>query len=66
MKKLYVMRPSGAVFLDREAFEAVEKAGPFPNVPDGLKDRRDGLVKFTFHFIVDVGESPVFRIRRYR
>ncbi|MBW2276558.1 MAG: TonB family protein, partial [Deltaproteobacteria bacterium] len=66
LKKLYVMNPSGAPFLDDEAYEAVSQAAPFPNVPDGLKDTRDGLVKFTFHFIVEVGSSPVFRMRRYR
>jgi TonB family protein len=66
LKKLYVMRPSGAPFLDDEAYEAVSLAAPFPNVPDGLKDTRDGLVKFTFHFIVEVGSDPVFRMRRYR
>lgn len=66
LKKLYVMRPSGAPFLDDEAYEAVSQAAPFPNVPDGLKDTRDGLVKFTFHFIVEVGSDPVFRMRRYR
>lgn len=65
LKKVYVMERSGALFLDDEAKEAVEKAAPFPNVPDGLKDKEDGLVKFTFHFLVEVGEQPVFRIRRY-
>jgi TonB family protein len=65
LKKAYIMEPSGAPFLDVEAREAVEKAEPFPNVPNGLKDKRDGLVKFTFHFVVKVGERPVFRMRRY-
>ncbi len=66
LKKAYVMSPSGASFLDDEAREAMEQAAPFPNVPDGLKDKRDGLVKFTFHFIVEVGEQPILRMRRYR
>jgi TonB family protein len=66
LKKLYVMRPSGAPFLDDEAYQAVSRAEPFPNVPSGLMDKRDGLVKFTFHFIVEVGSAPVFRMRRYR
>jgi protein TonB len=65
LHKAYVMSPSGAPFLDDEAKEAVEMAAPFPHVPEGLKDRRDGLVKFTFHFIVEVGARPVFRMRRY-
>ncbi len=66
LKKVYVMDPSGAVFLDDEAKEAVEKAAPFPNVPPGLIDKKDGLVKFAFHFLVTVGEQPIFRMRRYR
>lgn len=66
LKHLYVMKPSGATFLDDEAYEAIEQAAPFPNVPPGLMDRDDGLVKFTFHFIVEVGSQPVFRMRRYR
>jgi TonB family protein len=66
VKKVYVMEPSGAFFLDDEAKEAVEKAAPFPNVPEGLIDKKDGLVKFTFHFLVTVGEQPIFRMRRYR
>ena len=65
LRKLYVMTSSGAGFLDDEALDAVRFAAPFPNVPDGLKSKRDGLVKFTFHFIVEVGSKPVFRMRRY-
>lgn len=65
LKKAYIMDPSGASFLDDEAKEAVEKAAPFPNVPAGLLDTHDNLVKFTFHFIVQVGGAPVFRMRRY-
>jgi TonB family protein len=66
LKKLYVMQPSGAAFLDDEAYEAVQQAAPFPNVPPPLIDEQDGLVKFTFSFIVEVGSAPVFRMRRYR
>ncbi|HUT79408.1 MAG TPA: TonB C-terminal domain-containing protein [Polyangia bacterium] len=66
LKKLYVMQPSGAPFLDDEAYGAVQQAAPFPNVPPPLVDERDGLVKFTFSFIVEVGSAPVFRMRRYR
>ncbi len=47
-------------------FSSVEKAAPFPNVPPGLIDKKDGLVKFTFHFLVTVGEQPIFRMRRYQ
>jgi TonB family protein len=65
LKKAYVMEPCGASFLDDEAKEAVEKAAPFPNVPAGLMDKNDGLVKFTFYFTVEVGEAPILRMRRY-
>jgi TonB family protein len=65
LKKAYVMDSSGVPFLDDEAREAVEQGAPFPNVPDGLKDKNDGLVKFTFHFLVTIGNQPVFRMRRY-
>jgi protein TonB len=66
LKHVYVMSPSGAKFLDTEASEALSQAAPFPNVPVGLRDKNDGLVKFTFHFLVDVGGQPIFRMRRYR
>ncbi len=66
LKHLYVMDPSGAPFLDDEAYTAVDHAAPFPNVPPGLRDKDDGLVKFTFHFIVEIGSQPIFRVRRYR
>jgi TonB family protein len=65
LRRLYVMDPSGAPFLDDEAYEAVEQAAPFPNVPTGLRSKSDGLVKFTFHFVVEVGEAPIVRMRRY-
>lgn len=65
LKKTYIMEQSGASFLDEEAAEAVAKAAPFPNVPEGLLDKHDNLVKFTFHFMVQVGSTPVFRMRRY-
>ena len=65
LKKTYIMESSGAAFLDEEASSALKSAAPFPNVPAGLLDRNDNLVKFTFHFIVRVGEGPIFRMRRY-
>lgn len=65
LKGVHILDPSGARFLDDEAVEAVQQGAPFPNVPEGLKDKNDGYVKFTFHFIVEVGRSPVFRMRRY-
>ena len=66
LNRLYVERASGADFLDDEAWRAIENAVPFPNVPADLVDSADGLVKFTFVFIVEIGQPPVFRMRRYR
>ncbi len=65
LKKAYIMEPSGAGFLDDVAVSAVTSAAPFSNVPKGLVDPHDSLVKFTFHFIVRVGSEPVFRMRKY-
>ncbi|MDD5307306.1 MAG: cell envelope integrity protein TolA [Deltaproteobacteria bacterium] len=65
VSNLYVMEPSGAPFLDEVAYRAVESAAPFPHVPEGMKDKKTGLVMFTFQFTVEVGGSPVFRVRRY-
>ncbi|MCU0661660.1 MAG: TonB C-terminal domain-containing protein [Myxococcota bacterium] len=65
LKNLYVLSPSGAPFLDDEAHQAVTEAGPFPNVPAGLISKNDGLVKFTFGFIVQIGQEPIIRVRRY-
>jgi TonB family protein len=65
LKHLYVMSPSGAPFLDDAAHKAVTEAAPFPNVPAGLISKSDGLVKFTFGFIVQVGQQPIIRVRRY-
>jgi TonB family protein len=65
LQNAYIMDPCGATFLDDEAKEAVEQAAPFPNVPRGLIDRNDGLVKFRFYFTVEVGEAPILRMRRY-
>jgi TonB family protein len=65
VSNIYVMDPSGAPFLDEVAYRAVEEAAPFPHVPEGLIDKESNLVMFTFQFMVEVGGSPVFRMRRY-
>ena len=64
--QLYVLNPSGASFLDDEAMDAVNKAGPFPNVPEGLINQNDDLVKFLFQFTVEINQRPVMRVRRYQ
>jgi len=61
----YVVRPSGASFLDQEALEAIAKASPFPNPPDALKDSKTGIIAFTFSFMVRIDGPPMFRMRRY-
>lgn len=65
MRSVYVGEPSGAKFYDDEAVRAVRDAAPFPNPPDGMKNR-DGLVDFTFGFMLDVerGGGPAIRLRR--
>jgi TonB family protein len=63
--RAYVIRPSGADFLDDEARNAIRQAAPFPNPPRGLVDESTGRIVFTFGFIVEMGEQPIFRLRRY-
>jgi TonB family protein len=62
----YVLRASGADFLDEEALHAIEQAAPFPNPPRGLVDQQSQHIVFTFGFTVELGEQPIFRVRRYR
>jgi len=66
LERVYVLRGSGADFLDDEARRAIEQAAPFPHPPARLVDERTGRVVFTFGFIVELGERPIFRLRRYR
>lgn len=66
LETLYVLRASGAQFLDDEALQAIEQAAPFPNPPRGLVDERTQQIVFTFGFTVELGERPIFRLRRYR
>lgn len=65
LRSAYVRKPSGASFLDDEAWNAVQQGAPFPNVPLALQGEKDNLIKFSFQFIVEVGRSPVFRMRRF-
>jgi TonB family protein len=66
LERAYVIRASGAPFLDDEAVRALEQASPFPNPPRGLVDSRTDRIVFTFGFTVILGEQPIFRLRRYR
>jgi TonB family protein len=63
---LYTKKASGASFLDQEAIDAIKKAAPFPNVPEGLINETDGLVKFLFQFTVEFNQRPVVRVRKYK
>ena len=63
--RAYVLRPSGADFLDDEARNAIRQAAPFPNPPRALVDEESQRIVFTFGFVVELGERPIFRLRRY-
>jgi protein TonB len=63
--RAYVVEPSGADFLDDEARGAIRQAAPFPNPPQSLVDDNTRLIVFTFGFIIEMGEQPIFRLRRY-
>ncbi len=65
VRHLYVVQESGAGFLDDEAVEAIDRAGPFPNPPRGLVDERDDIIAFNFTFMVHVGEPPIVHVRQY-
>jgi outer membrane biosynthesis protein TonB len=62
LRHIYLERSSDLDFLDREAMLAIQEAGPFNNVPEGLKDD-NGLMSFRFGFYFEVS-STEFRIRR--
>ncbi len=66
LERAYVLRQSGADFLDDVAVRAIEQAAPFPNPPQGLVDESTARIVFTFGFTVELGERPIFRLRRYR
>ena len=59
---LYVIRDSGAAFLDDVAVQAVREAQPFPNPPGALADP-DGMIRVTFSFYLDIdtGGLKLFR-----
>ncbi len=59
----FVITESGLDFLDREALKAFEKAQPFPNPPDGLKDE-NGVVTFQFGFYLEINNKPAIRMFR--
>lgn len=66
LERAYILSASGAQFLDNEAVRAIEQAAPFTNPPQGLIDQETRRIVFTFGFTVELGERPIFRLRRYR
>lgn len=65
LERVYVIRGSGAEFLDNEAVRAIRAAAPFPNPPQGLVDPSTGHIVFNFGFNLTMGERPLFRLRRH-
>ena len=49
LRHAHVQRGSDLSFYDEEALRAIQTAGPYPNVPEGLKDA-SGHATFTFGF----------------
>lgn len=64
LRNLFVEKPSGVPFLDDEAMRAFRAASPFPNPPEGLKDK-NGQIDLRFGFFLDI-QSRGSRIIRFR
>ena len=60
LRDVYVLKNSGASFLDDVAVQAVRQAQPFPNPPGGLADD-DGVIRITYRFTLDI-DSGGFRL----
>ena len=65
LKDIFIIKPSGAPFLDREALHAIKRASPFPNPPKELIDPKEKIIVFNCAFFVEVGSSPILHIKRY-
>jgi TonB family protein len=66
LERAYVVRESGAPYLDDVARRSIEAAAPVPNPPRGLVDEATGTIVFSFGFTVRFNESPILRLRRFR
>jgi TonB family protein len=64
LHQILIEKPSGVPFLDDEAMRAFRAASPFPNPPEGLKDK-NGLISLRFGFFLDIQSSGA-RIIRFR
>ncbi|GAB4300351.1 MAG: hypothetical protein Kow0090_15830 [Myxococcota bacterium] len=62
LKKLSVIKASGAPFLDDEALRAVTAAAPFPNPPSGMIENNE--VTFNFGFVLEISANPKLYIFR--
>jgi TonB family protein len=62
----FLVRESGARFLDEEAVDAIAEAAPFYNPPRELCDARRDLITFTFGFYVETDGGPTLRVRLQR
>ncbi|QDG54502.1 TonB family protein [Persicimonas caeni] len=65
LRKIHVERPSGLDFWDEEAVRAIREAAPFPNPPEGLKDR-DGIIHIRFGFLLDINTGEMRGLRIFR
>jgi len=59
------VKNSGMTPLDKEALRAMNKAGPFPNPPNGLIDDKGTIVfQFGFLFEITTSQFKFFRMKR--
>ncbi len=65
IRTIYVSKPSGLDFYDKEAVRAVREAGPFLNPPEGMKDE-DGLIHISFGFLLDLSTGGLRGLRIFR
>ena len=66
IKKVLIKKPCGLGFLDDEAVRAFKAAGPFPNPPSRLIDKKTQKIVFSFGFMFEITRGPSFRIFRYK
>jgi TonB family protein len=64
--KVVLKKPCGLSFLDNEATRAFKAAGPFPNPPRRLINKKSGKITFSFGFLFEIMRGPNFRIFRYK
>lgn len=65
LRKVRVEKSSGLDFYDEEAVRAISDAAPFPNPPEGLKDR-DGIIHIRFGFLLNIHTGEMRGLRIFR